>query len=76
MRNMVKRACSPIITFVKDSDTGAGNYSLHRQQKNGRNRTGFGTLPRHARPVYDKYSACGLPDAGRTYIAGFPAHVD
>ena len=47
------------ISFVKDPDTGIGNMSFHRQQVNGKDKTGFVMLPRHARRIYDKYSAKG-----------------
>ncbi|MGA9006033.1 MAG: UbiD family decarboxylase [Xanthobacteraceae bacterium] len=61
------------ITFVKDPDTGIGNLSLHRQQINGRDKTGFVMLPRHARAVYDKYSARGLPTPVAIVIGVHPA---
>jgi UbiD family decarboxylase len=48
------------IAFVRDPDTGIGNISFHRQQINGKDKTGFVMLPRHARRIYDKYSARGL----------------
>src|ERR1700722_7827777 len=61
------------ITFVKDPDTGIGNLSLHRQQINGRDKTGFVMLPRHARAVYDKYSKRGLPTPIAIVIGVHPA---
>jgi len=61
------------VTFVKDPDTGVGNMSLHRQQINGRDRTGFLMLPRHARAVYDKYSQRGLPTPVAVVIGVHPA---
>jgi 2,5-furandicarboxylate decarboxylase 1 len=61
------------ITFVKDPDTGVGNLSLHRQQINGRDKTGFVMLPRHARAVYDKYSQRGLPTPVAIVIGVHPA---
>lgn len=47
------------ISFVKDPETGIGNLSFHRQQIKGRDTSGFVMLPRHARHIYDKYSALG-----------------
>ncbi len=47
------------IAFVKDPDTGIGNISFHRQQITGRDTSGFVMVPRHARRIYDKYSARG-----------------
>jgi 2,5-furandicarboxylate decarboxylase 1 len=61
------------ITFVKDPDTGVGNMSLHRQQIMGRDKTGFVMLPRHARRVYDKYSARGEPTPVAIVIGVHPA---
>ena len=61
------------ITFVKDPDTGVGNLSLHRQQIKSRDRTGFVMLPRHARRIYDKYSARGLPMPVAIAIGVHPA---
>lgn len=61
------------ITFVKDPDTGIGNLSLHRQEVKGRDKTGFVMLPRHARRIYDKYSARGLPTPVAIVIGVHPA---
>lgn len=47
------------ISFVRDPETGIGNISFHRQQIKGRDTTGFVMVPRHARRIYDKYSAMG-----------------
>ena len=47
------------ISFVRDPDTGIGNISFHRQQIKGRDTTGFVMVMRHARRIYDKYSAQG-----------------
>ena len=47
------------ISFVRDPETGIGNISYHRQQINSRDTTGFVMVPRHARRIYDKYSAQG-----------------
>ena len=43
------------------------------QQINGRDRTGFVMLPRHARAVYDKYSKRGLPTPVAIVIGVHPA---
>jgi 2,5-furandicarboxylate decarboxylase 1 len=61
------------ISFVKDPETGVGNMSLHRQQIMGRDKTGFVMLPRHARRIYDKYSAQGLPTPVAVVIGVHPA---
>ncbi len=61
------------ITFVKDPDTGVGNLSLHRQQINARDKTGFAMIPRHARAIYDKYSSRGLPTPVAIAIGVHPA---
>ena len=61
------------ISFLKDPETGIGNLSLHRQQINGRDKTGFVMLPRHARAIYDKYSARGLPTPVAVVIGVHPA---
>lgn len=61
------------ITFVKDPETGIGNLSLHRQEIKGRDKTGFVMLPRHARRIYDKYSARGLPTPVAIVIGVHPA---
>ena len=61
------------ITFLRDPDTGVQNLSLHRQQIKGRDRTGFIMLPRHARQIYDKYSARGLPTPVAIAIGVHPA---
>jgi 2,5-furandicarboxylate decarboxylase 1 len=61
------------ITFVKDPDTGISNLSLHRQQINGRDKTGFVMLPRHARGIYEKYSKRGLPTPVAIVIGVHPA---
>ena len=61
------------ITFVKDPDTGANNMSLHRQEIKSRDKTGFVMLPRHARSIYDKYSARGLATPVAIAIGVHPA---
>ncbi|VCU69714.1 Phenolic acid decarboxylase subunit C [Pigmentiphaga humi] len=61
------------IAFVKDPDTGIGNMSLHRQQIMGRDKTGFVMLPRHARRIYDKYSARGEATPVAMVIGVHPA---
>jgi 2,5-furandicarboxylate decarboxylase 1 len=61
------------ITIVKDPDTGIGNMSMHRQQINSRDSTGFVMLPRHARRIYDKYSSCGEPTPVAIVIGVHPA---
>lgn len=61
------------ITFVRDPETGIGNMSLHRQQIKSRDTTGFVMLPRHARRIYDKYSARGLPTPAAVVIGVHPA---
>jgi UbiD family decarboxylase len=61
------------ITFVKDPETGIGNLSLHRQEIKSRDKTGFVMLPRHARRIYDKYSARGLPTPVAIVIGVHPA---
>ncbi len=58
------------ITFVKDPDTGVGNLSLHRQQINGRDRTGFvnasAPRPAHLRQIFTARPAhaCGRGHRG------------
>lgn len=47
------------ISFVRDPETGVGNLSYHRQQIKGRDTTGFVMVLRHARRIYEKYSALG-----------------
>jgi 2,5-furandicarboxylate decarboxylase 1 len=61
------------IAFVKDPDTGIGNMSLHRLQVRGARETGFVMLPRHARAIYDKFSARGLPTPIAMVIGVHPA---
>ena len=61
------------ITFMKDPETGIGNMSLHRQQVKSRDTTGFVMVPRHARRIYDKYSARGLPTPVAIAIGVHPA---
>ena len=61
------------ISFLKDPDTGVGNLSMHRQQVNGRDETGFAMIPRHARAIYDKYSQRGLPTPVAVVIGVHPA---
>lgn len=61
------------ISFLKDPETGIGNLSLHRQQVNGRDKTGFVMLPRHARAIYDKYSQRGQPTPVAVVIGVHPA---
>ncbi|RAI42997.1 UbiD family decarboxylase [Rhodoplanes roseus] len=61
------------IAFVKDPDTGIGNMSLHRLQVQGPRKTGFVMLPRHARAIYDKFSARGLPTPVAMVIGVHPA---
>lgn len=61
------------IAFVRDPDTGIGNLSVHRQQVQGRDKTGFLMLPRHMRRIYDKYSARGLPTPVAVVIGVHPA---
>lgn len=61
------------ITFMKDPETGIGNLSLHRQQVMGKDKTGFVMVPRHARRIYDKYSAMGKPTPVAIVIGVHPA---
>ena len=49
------------ISFLRDPETGIGNLSFHRMQINGPDKSGFIMVPRHARRIYDKYSALGKP---------------
>ena len=61
------------ITFVRDPETGIGNMSLHRMQIMGPDKSGFVMLPRHARRIYDKYSALGRPTPVAVVIGVHPA---
>lgn len=61
------------ITFVRDPETGIRNMSLHRMQIMGPDKTGFVMLPRHARKIYDKYSALGRPTPVAVVIGVNPA---
>jgi len=49
------------LAFIKDPDTGVCNVSVHRQHIQGKDKTGFLMVPRHARRIYDKYCARGEP---------------
>lgn len=61
------------ISFLKDPETGIGNISFHRMQIRGPDKTGFIMLPRHARRIYDKYSAMGKPTPVAVVIGVHPA---
>jgi 2,5-furandicarboxylate decarboxylase 1 len=61
------------IAFIKDPETGIRNISIHRQQIMGPDRTGFIMIPRHARRIYDKYSARGQPMPVAMAIGVHPA---
>ncbi len=61
------------ISIVKDPETGICNMSLHRQQIMGPDKTGFVMVPRHARRIYDKYSARGEPTPVAIVIGVHPA---
>lgn len=61
------------VAFVKDPETGAGNLSFHRMQIHGPDKAGFIMLPRHARRIYDKYSALDRPTPVAVAIGVHPA---
>ena len=61
------------IAFVKDPETGICNMSLHRQQIMGPDKSGFAMIPRHARRIYDKYSARGEATPVAIVIGVHPA---
>jgi 2,5-furandicarboxylate decarboxylase 1 len=61
------------ISFFKDPETGIGNLSLHRQQIMGPQKSGFVMNQRHARRIYDKYSARGQPTPVAIAIGVHPA---
>ena len=61
------------IAFMRDPETGIGNISLHRMHIMGRDKTGFIMVPRHARRIYDKYSALGRPTPVAMAIGVHPA---
>ncbi|MEI7740740.1 MAG: UbiD family decarboxylase [Betaproteobacteria bacterium] len=61
------------IAFLKDPETGIGNLSFHRMQIKGPQQTGFIMLQRHARRIYDKYSALGQATPVSIAIGVHPA---
>ena len=61
------------ISFLRDPETGIGNLSFHRMQINGPDKSGFIMVPRHARRIYDKYSALGKPTPVAVVIGVHPA---
>jgi len=49
------------MAVIRDPDTGLRNVSIHRQQVQGPDRTGFLLCPRQAQRIYQKYQARNEP---------------
>ena len=61
------------MAVIKDPDTGIRNMSIHRQQIQGPDQTGFLICPRHALRIYQKYQQQNKPMPVAMVIGAHPA---
>ena len=61
------------MAIIKDPDTGIRNMSIHRQQIQGPDQTGFLICPRHALRIYQKYQERNEPMPVAMVIGAHPA---
>ena len=61
------------MAIIKDPDTGIRNVSIHRQQIQGPDQTGFLICPRHALRIYQKYQERHEPMPAAMVIGAHPA---
>ena len=61
------------MAIIKDPETGIRNMSIHRQQIQGPDQTGFLICPRHALRVYQKYQQRNEPMPVAMVIGAHPA---
>ncbi len=61
------------MAVIRDPDTGLRNVSIHRQQIQGPDRTGFLICPRQAQRIYQKYQARNEPMPIAMVIGAHPA---
>ena len=61
------------MAVIRDPETGLRNVSIHRQQVQGRDRTGFLICPRQAQRIYRKYQALGQPMPVAVVVGAHPA---
>ncbi len=61
------------MAVIRDPETGLRNVSIHRQQIQGPDRTGFLICPRQAQRIYRKYQALGRPMPVAVVVGAHPA---
>ncbi|PPR09118.1 MAG: Phenolic acid decarboxylase subunit C [Alphaproteobacteria bacterium MarineAlpha11_Bin1] len=61
------------MAIIKDPETGIRNMSIHRQQIQGPDQTGFLICPRHALRIYQKYQQRNEPMPVAMVIGAHPA---
>ena len=61
------------MAIIKDPDTGIRNMSIHRQQIQGPDQTGFLICPRHALRIYQKYQQRNEPMPVAMVVGAHPA---
>jgi 2,5-furandicarboxylate decarboxylase 1 len=61
------------MAVIKDPDTGIRNVSIHRQQIQGPDQTGFLICPRHALRIYEMYQERNEPMPAAMVIGAHPA---